>query len=142
LRHISIIEPEFRSCKGEKNMSLIARIALGMLIQPVMLVIPGLILRAWPPKVINSIYGYRTPRSSQSQEAWDYANRLAGKLLVIVGVVQFLVFALLVWVAYHQPEEIQQKIYDIGMPLSAVLLVLLLVLTIVWVEIDLKKKFG
>ncbi|NLH88274.1 MAG: hypothetical protein GX460_08800, partial [Firmicutes bacterium] len=45
-------------------------------------------------------------------------------------------------VAYHQPEEIQQKIYDIGMPLSAVLLVLLLVLTIVWVEIDLKKKFG
>jgi uncharacterized membrane protein len=90
-------------------MSLIAKIAIGMLIQPIMLVIPGLILRAWPPKVINSIYGYRTPRSSQSQEAWDYANRLAGKLFVILGCLQFLVFALLLVIAWHQPEEIQQK---------------------------------
>jgi uncharacterized membrane protein len=123
-------------------MSLIAKIAIGMLIQPIMLVIPGLILRSWPPKVINSIYGYRTRRSSQSQEAWDYANRLAGKLFVILGCLQFLVFVLLLVIAWHQPEEIQQEIYDIGMPLSAVLLVLLMVLIIAWVEIDLKKKFG
>lgn len=39
----------------------------------------GLSISIWlmilyPPKKINWWYGYRTPRSKQSQEAWDFAQ--------------------------------------------------------------------
>ena len=33
-----------------------------------------------PPKTINWGYGYRTSRSTKSQEAWDFAHQYAGSL--------------------------------------------------------------
>ncbi|MBR3762548.1 MAG: SdpI family protein [Lachnospiraceae bacterium] len=33
-----------------------------------------------PPKTINWGYGYRTERSTKSQEAWDFAHQYAGTL--------------------------------------------------------------
>jgi len=47
-----------------------------------------------PPKRINHFYGYRTPRSMASQEAWDFAQiysaeitKKSGRILVFVGLV-------------------------------------------------------
>ena len=33
-----------------------------------------------PPRRVNGLYGYRTARSMKSQELWDFAQRLCGKL--------------------------------------------------------------
>lgn len=59
---------------------------LGVLVIPVVIIILGKIFRDNPPKEINGIKGYRTKRSMASQEAWDYANRLMGKIYFIVGI--------------------------------------------------------
>lgn len=52
-----------------------------LLLGPLMLVI-AIIFRMVPPKKINSLYGYRTPRSMKSQEAWNIANSYSAKFMV------------------------------------------------------------
>jgi uncharacterized membrane protein len=52
----------------------------------------------YPPKKINSIYGYRTRSSMKSKERWDFAqafsaaemNRMGGRLLLVSLVGLFL----------------------------------------------------
>lgn len=44
--------------------------------------IGGLILKIFPPKKINALYGYRTRRAASSQAAWDYAQRLCANVLL------------------------------------------------------------
>ena len=46
----------------------------------------SLVGMVWPAKKINSLYGYRSRRSMHSQEAWDFAQQYANKLLVVIGV--------------------------------------------------------
>lgn len=57
---------------------------IGILVGPVFL-LAGYILLRWPPKNINSLYGYRTPRSMKNQTNWDYAQRYSARLLMLAG---------------------------------------------------------
>jgi len=43
-----------------------------------------------PPKKINSLYGYRTPKATQNQQIWDYANTSFNKSLLIYAGISFL----------------------------------------------------
>jgi uncharacterized membrane protein len=45
----------------------------------------GLLFTYKPPRRINMIYGYRTARSTASQEAWDMAHRIYGRIMLRVG---------------------------------------------------------
>ena len=40
----------------------------------------GMVCKKNPPKNINSWYGYRTSRSMASQEAWDFAHQVCGRI--------------------------------------------------------------
>ncbi|WP_420378399.1 SdpI family protein [Gilvibacter sp.] len=53
-----------------------------------------MILLAWlfykyPPKTINSLYGYRTPNSMKSQAAWDFANRYSSLMMIKITMYSF-----------------------------------------------------
>lgn len=37
----------------------------------------------FPPKKINSIYGYKTPKAMLNQQIWDFANSTFNKSLLI-----------------------------------------------------------
>ncbi len=39
------------------------------------------------PRDINAFFGYRTPRSMASCEAWAFAHRMCGKIWLIIGLV-------------------------------------------------------
>lgn len=41
----------------------------------------------FPPKKINSFYGYKTPLSMKNQENWDFAQRFASKEMMKLGLV-------------------------------------------------------
>jgi uncharacterized membrane protein len=47
----------------------------------------GLILLIFPPKKRNAIYGFRSKRSFNSQESWDFANRYSAKLMIGLGLI-------------------------------------------------------
>ena len=56
----------------------------GSVIVPIVFVIFGLILwKAAPP--INNFFGYRSKRSRQSELAWSFAQKTAGRLMVMIG---------------------------------------------------------
>jgi uncharacterized membrane protein len=44
----------------------------------------------FPPKNINSIYGYRTSRSMKNQENWDLAQRFSSQLMLKQGLIMLL----------------------------------------------------
>jgi uncharacterized membrane protein len=41
----------------------------------------GFLFVQFPPKKINSFYGYRTKNSMKNQENWDFAHRYSGKMM-------------------------------------------------------------
>lgn len=47
--------------------------------------IAGWIMQRYPPKEINSWYGYRTPRAMRSQAHWDFAQAFSAKQLLQYG---------------------------------------------------------
>ncbi|MDN5200064.1 SdpI family protein [Fulvivirgaceae bacterium BMA10] len=44
-----------------------------------------MIFRAFPPRKVNPIYGYRSSLSMKNQETWDEANRYSTNLMLIVS---------------------------------------------------------
>ena len=55
-----------------------------LMLGPLMVVLSYIFMR-FPPKKINHIYGYRTPRSMRSQEAWVCANLYCPQAFLIVS---------------------------------------------------------
>jgi len=58
----------------------------------------GVFLINFPPKKINGLYGYRTSRSMQNQEAWDYSQVYSAKIMVVLGVVYFVLAGISLYV--------------------------------------------
>jgi uncharacterized membrane protein len=55
------------------------------LVPSLLLMVLAMFYRAYPPKSINFFYGYRTRKSMRNQQTWDFANRIAAKMLFYVG---------------------------------------------------------
>lgn len=47
----------------------------------------GLMVFKKPPKMINGIYGYRTPRAMSNPELWDEAQSYSANLMMQFGVI-------------------------------------------------------
>jgi uncharacterized membrane protein len=59
----------------------------------VIFIITGYVLKKYPPKNINALYGYRTPSAMKSIERWDFSQKYAaaemmrtGFLLIVFGI--------------------------------------------------------
>ena len=55
------------------------------LVIPFIMIGFGLTWRDHPPKEINSVYGYRTSRSTQNEETWEFAHAFVGRLWFRLG---------------------------------------------------------
>lgn len=65
-----------------------------VLISPLTMIISGLNFTYNPPQTINAFFGYRTNRSMNSKEAWDFAHKYFGKIWLIAGIIT-LMFSLI-----------------------------------------------
>ena len=54
---------------------------LHLLLGPLMLAV-AFLMKKYPPKKVNAIYGYRTPRSMKNQNTWEVANQYSTALMV------------------------------------------------------------
>jgi len=50
----------------------------------------SIIFWKFPPKKVNGIYGYKTPKAMLNQEIWDFANANFNKSLLIYSGISFL----------------------------------------------------
>lgn len=53
----------------------------------------GLVMTLFPPRKINSLYGYRTMRSMKNIDNWNLAQQLSAKYLIIIGLILLLLGA-------------------------------------------------
>ncbi len=108
------------------------------LLVPLVMIVLGILMQKVAPKKINWWCGYRTKRSMASQEAWDFAQSYSGKWMWIVGAALFVITAV-VWLFFMHSDK---NTLDIASLVIVGVQVVLLVLTIVPVEIALKRRFG
>lgn len=91
----------------------------------------SIIFYFFPPKKINSLYGYRTPKSMMNQEIWNYANKMFNSSFLLCSGISFAVASLIVYLNPNQEQT--------WMPM--VLLLLSLLVTIIKTEQGIKQNF-
>jgi uncharacterized membrane protein len=69
------------------------------------IIIIGLIFKFFPPKKINSFYGWRSNFSMKNQDVWDEAQR-TGSILLVAGGCALLLAGLVVYFLLHSKSEI------------------------------------
>ena len=52
----------------------------------------GWLLKKFPPKKINHLYGYRTQRSMKNQATWEAANTYSSLVFFKISLYSFLIF--------------------------------------------------
>lgn len=62
-----------------------------LLLSGLTFIIAGGIMYFFPPKKVNSLYGYRTARSMKNQKNWDFAQTYGAKALCVLGLVFILI---------------------------------------------------
>ncbi|WP_235297523.1 SdpI family protein [Portibacter marinus] len=85
-----------------------------------------------PPKKINKLYGYRTPRAMRSQQAWDYAQ-IAGTRRMIFGAMMLCLLS--IGGLFISFGEIVDSLLAIGM------IIIVLMWSLYKTEVELREKF-
>ncbi|MCR9286026.1 MAG: SdpI family protein [Bacteroidetes bacterium] len=107
-----------------------ASIFVHLIIGPLIILV-GYLLKKYPPKKINYIYGYRTPMSMKNENTWKEGNEYSMEMMVKMGVLTT-IFQVLMHVFFGLETSIM---------LSSIFLVVGLLLTVILTEIHLRKKF-
>lgn len=95
-------------------------------------VIAGFVLKRYPPKHINSLYGHRTKKSMKNQKTWDFAQIYASKQISKAGAILILLSLL---------GTIYTPKIEIALLLSIVILIAVVIFMVYRVEKKLKDKF-
>src|SRR5690554_2093359 len=51
----------------------------------------GMIMKIWPPKEINMLYGYRTRLSTSSDRAWKLAQKHSANTMLKYGLIMIII---------------------------------------------------
>ena len=82
---------------------------------PAFLIIGALQLK-FPPKKINSLYGYRTSKSMKSQERWDFAQIFSAKEMIKGG--GLLAFTSVIGL-FYKPNEVAATVLGCSLMIAA-----------------------
>ena len=108
------------------------------LITPITMAIIGRALIKHSPKEINDLYGYHTKRSTQSPEAWKFANEYLGRLWLVAGLIMLLLSIAVMLLFFGSDDDT----IAIACAVIACIQPAVMVLLMIPVEIALKQKFG
>lgn len=63
----------------------------------------GYLFTRRPPRDINMLFGYRTPRSTKNKNTWDFAHRKAGHVWIRSGLVTVVLSAVFILAFRNSP---------------------------------------
>lgn len=107
------------------------------LLIPLLMIIYGYVYSQRAPKKINYFSGYRTRRSMQNKETWDFAHRYFGRLSLVFGLV-LMPLTIIAALTFRNTDV--ETVGIMGTLLMTGQIVFLIIL-IIPTEIALKKKF-
>ena len=108
----------------------ISQLFLFFVITGLIFVLAGWLLRKYPPKNRNYLYGYRTSSSMKSQERWDFAQAYSAKAMIWYGIVLCLLGIATFFV--RLPERFSSVPWGIGLSLVLVLLMIWRIESAIW----------
>lgn len=108
------------------------------LLIPAIMVLCGILMRKYPPKKSNSIYGYRTHRSGRSPETWKFANAYCAALYEKIGWYTLAVPVVVMLFMWGKEESAISMVSTVLVTLQCVGLLI----PIFYTERALKEKFG
>lgn len=94
-------------------------------------IVVGFIFKAFPPRKMNSIYGYRTSSSMKNQDTWNVAQKYSANTFIIFG----FIFVALEFVLSYLIE-------NIGIGYENMIILIGLVIMIILDEVHLTKVFN
>lgn len=115
-------------------------ILLCTLLIPLTMVGFGLVCQKHPPKDINGVYGYRTMRSMQNQETWDFAHQVCGRVWRKVGLILLIATFIMNFILYFMKNSISMDI-EFCLSIEIFVQTFILLLSIIPVEKALKNNF-
>ena len=95
-------------------------------------ILAGFVQFQFPPKKINSLYGYRTISSMKSQDRWDFAQKFSAKELLKLGGL-LTASSLLVLITNFNNS--------INLIIGLCFMILMVIVLLIRVESAIKKKF-
>ncbi len=98
----------------------------------IIFIIAGFIMLKFPPKKINTLYGYRTSSSMKSQESWDFSQKYSSIEMIKLGA--FLTLCSTIGLIFKPDGKI-------GIFLGLGLMILMVVILLIRVERAIKNKF-
>jgi uncharacterized membrane protein len=107
------------------------------LLIPLLMIIYGYVYSQRAPKKINYFSGYRTRRSMQNKETWDFAHRYFGRLSLVFGLV-LMPLTIIAALTFRNTDV--EKVGIMGTLLMTGQIVFFIIL-IIPTEIALKKNF-
>lgn len=87
----------------------------------------------FPPKKINSLYGYRTVQFMKTQEKWDFAQNYSAKELMKMGFL-LLAASLLVFITSFSGS--------VNLLIGLSLVIAVVIILFFRVEKEIKRRFG
>ena len=103
-----------------------------MVIGGLLMAAAGILVTLFPPKSMNSLYGYRTKRSMADEFQWKEGNRFSALLMILFG--------LLMAAAGFAGSLLIQLTQPYSLTVQAVLLIAISALIIALTERRLKQK--
>ncbi len=113
---------------------LMRPLVLTNMLSGLIFMLAGFILSKYPPKKINSLYGYRTGRSIKSKEAWDFAQGYSADKIFRTG--WWLILISIACGFIPKLEPLIELLPAIG------ILLIFSIIPIVQTEKELKRRFG
>lgn len=107
------------------------------LLIPTLMIVCGIIMWKHPPKSINVLIGYRTPRSMKNLDTWKFAHKYCGKLWWIIGLIMLIPSVIVPCPFYYSSVNVIGMVTGI---LCGVQLVILIV-SVIPTELALKINF-
>lgn len=107
------------------------------LILPFILITSGISLKKNPPKDINDIVGYRTPKSTMNKETWIYAQQVLAKVWIRLGIILIIATLIITGIGFYNYE-----LFNTICNYYVLIQVGTLFITIIVVENALEKKFS
>ena len=98
----------------------------------IIFMLAGFIMLKFPPKKINSLYGYRTNSSMKNQERWDFSQKYSAIEMIKLG--GLLTLSAIIGIIYNPNGKI-------GMFLGLGLMIFMVILLLIRVEKAIKNKF-
>ena len=105
---------------------------------PIIMIVAGLAMHKNCPDQINSLFGYRTKRSMQNMDTWQFAHEHCGKLWWKLGLAMLIPSALIMLPFIGHGED---TVGTVGTVVTILQLVVL-ILSIFPTEAALKKTFN